>query len=77
VTDPGVLIYRCRLCGRLDETFAVPSIARARASVGAAGFYEAPDGRQARETGVHDCGVDGTFGVTYLVGGKPDPNPEG
>lgn len=71
IMNPGVLIYRCRLCGRLDETFRVPRLSRAMVAIGATGFYAIPDGGMARLTGVHACG-DGSYGGTDFVGGRPD-----
>jgi hypothetical protein len=60
---PGVLLYRCRLCGDLES---VPTADAANAVQ-----YELATRRLARP---HHCGP-GQVGVADLIGGKADDAP--
>lgn len=75
LTAPGVLQYRCRKCGRLDETTAVPDLPYALIYL-AHGWPlpEAWGPVRPALIAVHDCG-DGPYGIADLIGGRLESGP--
>lgn len=68
---PGILIYRCRACGKLDNSTHAPDLMTVIVSImtGEAGKPFA--GVPVDKWSIHSC-EDGTLGVSDLVGGWPD-----
>jgi hypothetical protein len=68
----GLLVYRCRRCGRLDRSIHVPDLIKALVCLSSE--FSLPDDwgpMKPNLTGLHHC-PGGWLGVTDLIGGRPD-----
>jgi hypothetical protein len=69
--EPGILLYRCRLCGAVESSTGVPDLFTALLYL--KGDDSLPPGwgpDVVRDTDLHQCG-DGRLGVSDLIGGQP------
>ena len=68
---PGILIYRCRMCGRLDNSTHAPDLLTVLISIMSGEKGKPFDGVPVDTWSIHTC-ADGAMGFSDLVGGWPD-----
>lgn len=68
----GPLVYKCRMCGGLDESLHAPDVMAALVFIGVRGETPREWGIVAGRTSLHHC-ADGSLGVSDIIGGRPDP----
>lgn len=71
MTSRGVLVYKCRQCGKLTDEFGVPNLIEALTSIVDEGKTPQEWGITAHITTLHHCG-SGIVGVADLICGRPD-----
>ncbi len=73
----GVLLYKCRNCGGIDESLHVPSVTLALVELEGCGNLERlwPNTFVVRDKGLHCCS-NGTTGVSDLIGGRKELEAE-
>lgn len=68
---PGVLLYRCRLCGEIERSPHVPDVEEALCCLVVDGAYST-EGSTATMLTMHYCG-SGRVGIADLIGAEGDP----